>query len=105
MRKAWANAAALRSEKSVGCTMERMEEFIGMRPPRPSCELVHNFGQARSQQSSSGDAGATPSRNVLRVIDSNAVRTLREPHLEVRGDVVCLICVSGPRRRERLMPT
>jgi hypothetical protein len=28
MRRAWANAAALRSEKSVGCTMERMEEFI-----------------------------------------------------------------------------
>src|SRR3954469_6990514 len=28
IRKAWANAATLRSEKSVGCTMERMEGFI-----------------------------------------------------------------------------
>jgi hypothetical protein len=25
MRKAWAKAVALKSEKSVGCTMERME--------------------------------------------------------------------------------
>jgi hypothetical protein len=76
-----------------------MEEFIGMRPPRPSCDLVHNFGHALSQQLSSGDAGAT---QITQRLSRHRFATRCEQcggaaRLEARGDVVCLICVSDPK--------